>query len=315
MTLLLDMISITFVLGTPLILAGLGGLFSERCGVVNIALEGGMMIGGFAGASAVVILEQAGSPNPWLALFIATLAGIAFASLHAFASIHMKADQTISGTALNVLAGGLTIYLSEIMFGAKSTMAYSNASTFGKETIPFLSDIPVIGVIFTTYQTIYLTFILVIIAWFILYKTPFGLQFRSCGEFPQASASMGISVTKMRWIGVLTSGALSAIAGAALVLTTSPYYFVGSIHGLGFVAIATLIFGRWHPFGLLGAGLFFGFAQTLARYSTSIPGLSSLPSEVFNMVPYLATILALVIFSGKASGPKAAGEIYDAGKR
>ena len=156
---------------------------------------------------------------------------------------------------------------------------------------------------------------LVVVVWFLMYKTSFGLRLRSCGEFPQASASMGVSVVKYRWIGVLLSGAFAGLGGAALVLSTQTYFNVGSIHGLGFVAIATLIFGQWNPWGILGAGILFGFSQTLSFYVSSIPFLSHIPSELVNMFPYVLTIVVIVLFSGRQVGPKASGEIYDPSKR
>ncbi|MFV0254730.1 MAG: ABC transporter permease [Erysipelotrichaceae bacterium] len=318
MSVIIEMFPIALMLSTPLIIAALGGFFSERSGVVNIALEGSMTVGGFVGAACLYIFSEAGIfGNLFWAVLAAIIAGMLFSVLLAFAAIHMQADQTIAGTALNILSIGLTVYICEIIFGAKSTPAFSFSATFQRVTIPVLSDIPIIGdMLFTAmYPTVYLAFFLVIAVWFVAYKTPFGLRLRSCGEFPQASASMGVNVIKMRWIGVLLSGAFSGLAGAILVLTTSTYFQATSIHGLGFIAIATLIFGKWKPWGVLGAGLFFGFAQTLGYYSSSIEILSKLPVEFFSLFPYAMTIIALIIFSGKSVGPKASGQIYDAGKR
>jgi len=318
MKMLIEMFPITLMLATPLIIAALGGFYSERSGVTNIALEGCMLIGAFAGTSCLYFFSTAKiSGALWLSVLVAIICGMLFSSLLAFAAIHMKADQTIAGSALNVLSGGLAIYLCEIFFGGKSTPAFSFDATFSRVSIPILKDIPFIGELLFTqnYPTIYIAVALVIITWLIAYKTPFGLHLRSCGEFPQASASMGINVVKMRWIGVLTSGALAGLAGVTLVITTSSSFQANSIHGLGFIAVATLIFGKWNPWGALGAGLFFGFSQTLGYYSNTIPFFANWPSEFFAMFPYLVTILALIFFSGKAVGPKAAGQIYDAGKR
>lgn len=325
MELLYQIVPLALMSATPLILGALGGLFSERSGIVNIAIDGTMQVGGFVATVTLIACEAAGlgglaGPGKWIALVTSMIAGVLFIALHGVAAIHFRADQTISGTALNVLAGGLTIYLCQILFdGQRQTSYFAGESAFIKQNIPVLSKIPVIGPMFFTnvYATTILTFILVIIAWFVLMKTPFGLRLRSCGEYPQAAASMGINVIKMRWIALSISGALSGLAGAVLVLTTSSFYYAGSIHGLGFVAIATLIFGQWSAFGVLGAGIFFGFAQTLGIFSTSIPALAkfALPTEFYSLFPYVITIIALVIFSGKAVGPKASGEIYDRGKR
>lgn len=318
MQLIIEMFPIALTLSTPLIIAALGGFYSERSGVVNIALEGSMGVGGFVAAASLFVLSNMKVPGAlWWSILLAIACGVLFNCLLAFAAIHMKADQTIAGTALNILSVGLTIYLCEIIFGSKSTPAFSYSATFDRLSIPLLKDIPYIGkMMFTNnYPTIYIAVVLAFVTWFIAYKTPFGLHLRSCGEYPQASASMGINVIKMRWIGVLTSGGFGALAGASLVLTTATYFYAGSIHGLGFIAIATLIFGKWNPWGALGAGLFFGFAQTLGYYSSSIPLLAKLPSEFFAMFPYVVTVIALIIFSGKAVGPKASGQIYDAGRR
>lgn len=318
MSLILEMMPIALMLATPIIVAGIGDLYSERSGVVNVGIEGCMSVGGFVAATCLVLFQKAGvgQYSVWLAMLMATVAGGIFVSLLAFAAIHMRADQTIAGTAINILAAGLTVYMSQIIFGAQSTEAFSASMTLKKISIPFLKDIPIVGSLFTgVYPTTYIAFIIVIITWYLLYKTPFGLRLRSCGEYPQASASVGISVVKMRWFGVIVSGCLAGFAGAILVITTQTFYFSGSIHGLGFIAIATCIFGKWSPFGVLGAGLFFGFAQTVGRYSNMIPILNKMPNEFFAMFPYVVTVIALIMFAGKGVGPKASGEIYESGKR
>lgn len=321
MELLYQMFPLALMSAVPLILGALGGLYSERCGIVNIAIDGTMQIGAFVACVTVIMCEGAGFSKdltPWLALLTAMMAGALFISIHGVASIHFKADQTISGTALNVLAGGLTIYLCQIIFnGQRQTDFFSPTYSFMQMNIPILKDIPILGpMLFSkTYATTFLTLALVAITWFVIYKTPFGLRLRSCGEYPQASASMGINVVKMRWIGILISGALSGLAGAVLVMTTSSYFYQGTVHGLGFVALATLIFGQWNPWGVLGAGVFFGFAQTLGYFSSEISFLASFPVEFYSIFPYVVTIIALILFSGKSAAPKASGEIYDSGKR
>lgn len=321
MELIYQMFPLALMSAMPLVLGALGGLYSERSGIVNIAIEGTMQIGAFVAGVTILTSENIGfnaSLTPWLALIMAMLAGMLFISLHGIASIHFKADQTVSGTALNVLAGGLTVYLCQILYnGQKQTDYFGTAYSFNKIDVPLLKDIPLIGPIFfqKAYITTYLTIFIIIATWFLLYKTPFGLRLRSCGEFPQASASMGINVTKTRWVGLMFSGALSGLAGAVLVMTTSSYFYGGTVHGLGFVALATLIFGQWNPWGVLGAGVFFGFAQVLGHFSSSISFLAQLPNEFYSIFPYIVTILALVIFSGRSAAPKASGEIYDSGKR
>ena len=314
MTLLLTMIPMALIYATPILVAALGGLFSERSGIVNIALEGIMMVGAFAAASVTVALE----PNPW-AGYYGILAGIAagvlFSLLHAFASIHLKADQVVSGTALNILAGGLTIYLCNIFFDQQRTNAFSSGIT--KITVPGLAAIPVLGpsLFRDVYPTSLAALALVLLTWFVIARTPFGLRLRACGEHPQAAASMGVDVVRMRYVGVLISGALAGLAGATMVLTQDIQYSLTSIHGTGFIALACLIFGKWNPFGVLGAGLVFGLSQATSIYAKDISFLHAVPLDFFYMLPYVLTVIALVGFSGKSVGPRAAGEIYDPGKR
>jgi simple sugar transport system permease protein len=312
---ILEMFPIAMMFASPIVITALGGLFSERSGIVNVALEGIMMVGAFAAATVTVLLEPITPMAPWIALGVAIAAGLIFSLLHAFASINLNANQVISGTALNILAGGLTVYLCQIIFRMQRTRTFSNG--IQKLSVPGLADIPILGDMFfkNLYPTFYLALILVLLTWFVVYKTRFGLRMRSCGENPQAAASMGINVQRMRYIGVLVSGALGGLAGGVMVLTADIQYTLTSIHGTGFIALASLVFGKWNPFGVLGAGLFFGFSTALSFYAKDIPFLSSTPIEFFYMLPYALTIVALVVFAGKSVGPKASGEIYDSGKR
>lgn len=319
MRIIYDMFSIALMVSTPILIAGLGGLFSERSGVVNIALEGMMQVGAFTCAAIVVSLEPSFAPGSMMPIIIGlifgSITGLLLSIIHAYASINLKADQTISGTAINLLATGLSLYICQIIFNQQRTPAFSRGIT--RISIPILKDIPIIGDLFFkgVYPTFYLSIVIMLITWFVVFKTPFGLRLRSCGEYPQASASMGISVSKMRYFGVLVSGLLAGLAGGVMVMSQDTQFTAASIHGYGFIAIAALIFGKWNPFGLLGASIFFGFAQTLGLYVKDIPFLALFPTEFFTALPYLLTIVALIVFSGKSVGPKAAGEIYDAGKR
>ena len=315
MNILLTMLPIAFVYASPIIIAALGGMFSERSGVVNIALEGIMMVGGFAAASVTVILEPITPAAGYIGLLAGVAAGMIFSLIHAFASVNLKADQVISGTALNILAGGLTVYLCQIFFNQQRTKAFETGLV--KLSLPGLEDIPILGPLFfkNVSPPFYAAILLVLLSWFVVYKTPFGLRLRSCGEHPQAAASMGISVIGMRYSGVVISGSLAGLAGGAMVLTQDIQYTIASVHGTGFIALGCLIFGKWNPFGVLGAGLFFGFAQASSIYAKDIPFLRAFPLEAFYMLPYILTAIALVVFSGKSVGPKASGEIYDAGKR
>ncbi len=319
MNLLISMFPTVLLVATPIIIAALGGLVSERSGIVNIALEGIMMVGGFTGATVCVLLEKNATLAPyagWLGIVAGLLAGIIYSLLLGLSTITFKADHTIAGTALNMLAGGITIYLCQIIFKQQRTVAFVTGISKIKQ-IPVLSSIPVLGDMMfkNIYPTIFVALVLVFVIYYIIFKTKFGLRLRSCGENPQAAASMGISVYKIRYVAVMMSGALAGAAGAIMVLTSGIQYTIASIHGVGFIAIAALIFGKWNPFGVLGAGIFFGFSSALGVYASMIPVLKLLPTEFFATIPYVLTVVALIIFSGKSVGPKAAGEIYDSGKR
>lgn len=316
MDLFVQMFPAALVMATPIFIAALGGLFSERSGIFNIGLEGIMLVGAFATSVTTILLgDVVGDGAPWIGLIIAIIFGMIFSLILAVAAINLKSDQTITGIAMNILALGITIYLCQIIFDAQRSPNFP--VNIDKITIPYLSEIPIIGdMLFKNiYPTFYIGVILVIITSIILNKTSFGLRLRSCGEFPQASASMGINVSKMRYIGVIISGALGGLAGGIMVLTTNIQFSGTVIHGVGFIAIACLIFGKWKPVGCLLAGVFFGFSQILSSYSGSIPFLAGLPAEFFYSIPYVLTIVALVIFSKKSVGPKAAGQIYDPGER
>ena len=298
----------------PLLITALGALYCERSGVVNIGLDGLMIIGSFAGALSVSKLQANGVPGAlWIGLLVAVIVGVLFSLLHAFASINLNADQVISGTAINMIAGALTVFLARNITGSGNIRVTNG---FIPKDIPILSDIPVIGPLFftKTYATTWLVLLILILSIFILYKTSFGLRLRSCGEHPQASAAAGISVFKMRYIGVMISGGMSALGGATILLTYSGE-FNGSVSGLGFLALAALIFGQWRPLGILGATFFFGFASTIANVSQAIPSLAQIPGVVLKTFPYIVTLIALVLFSKSSQAPKASGEPFDTGKR
>ncbi len=315
MELLYSMLGLTLVFSTPIIITSLGGMFSERSGIVNIGLEGLMMFGGFTAATALVYLQPYTDLAPWLAVLLGALVGGLISLIHAYLSIHAKADQIISGVAINMLATGVTIYMAQVIFDQQRTQSFSQS--FRRYTFTGLSEIPFIGdILFTrVYLTVHLAILLVVVSWFVLYKTPFGLRLRAAGEHPHALDSMGVSVFKMRYIGVVISGILAGLGGGILVLTQDIQYTVMSIGGTGFIALAALIFGRWKPIGVLGAGLFFGFSRIFALYSSRFDLLAQLPNEVFFALPYVLTIVALVAFSRQSVAPKAVGKPYDKGGR
>lgn len=298
----------------PLLITALGALYCERSGVVNIGLDGLMIIGSFAGALTVSKLQANGVAGAlWIGLLVAVLVGVLFSLLHAFASINLNADQVISGTAINMMAGALTIYLARNITGSGNIRVTNG---FIPKDVPLLSEIPIIGPLFFTkaYATTWLVLIILLVSTFLLYKTSFGLRLRACGEHPQAAAAAGISVFKMRYIGVMISGGMSALGGAIMLLTFSGE-FNGTVAGLGFLALAALIFGQWKPLGVLGATFFFGFASTIANVSQAIPSLAQIPGVVLKTFPYIVTLIALVLFSKSSQAPKVSGEPFDTSKR
>lgn len=282
----------TLTYATPLILAGLGGLFSERSGIINIALEGMMTAGAFFAIWGSV---QGGS---WVVgLLFATLAGMAFALVHAVATVTFHADQVVSGTAIILLAAGLINFLNLTLFGP--TGSPSDVSV-----PPKVGDFSIL---------IPVAFLAVAATAYVVFRTPFGLRLRSVGEHPRAADTVGISVVRMRYTGVLISGALAGIAGAFISFNVSSYT-ENMVAGNGFIALAALIFGKWKPVGVMLACLLFGFSQALA---SRLSGVSWLPDllqspDILNALPYLITLIALAGFVGKSIGPAAAGKPYSA---
>ena len=303
----------TMLFSIPLLLVALGGLFSERSGVVNIALEGIMIIGAFTGIFFISRFGNLFSPTItlFIAIIISALSGLIFSLLHAYASINMSADQVISGTALNIFAPAFAIYVTRAI---QVVQQISFVNNFRIESVPFLGNIPIIGNLLfkNAYITTYLGFIILALSWFALYKTRFGLRLRSCGEHPQAADSVGINVYKTRYFGVAISGALAGIGGLVFVIPTSTN-FNATVAGYGFLALAVLIFGQWKPIRILYAAFFFGLMKTLASAYSGIPILSNLPisNSVYKMIPYITTIIVLAFTSKNSQAPKASGLPYD----
>ena len=303
----------TMLFSIPLLLVALGGMFSERSGVVNIALEGIMIIGAFTGIFFISRFGNLFSPTItlFIAIIISALSGLIFSLLHAYASINMSADQVISGTALNIFAPAFAIYVTRAI---QVVQQISFVNNFRIESVPVLGNIPIIGNLLfkNAYITTYLGFIILVLSWFALYKTRFGLRLRSCGEHPQAADSVGINVYKMRYFGVAISGALAGIGGLVFVIPTSTN-FNATVAGYGFLALAVLIFGQWKPIRILYAAFFFGLMKTLASAYSGIPILANLPisNSVYKMIPYITTIIVLAFTSKNSQAPKASGLPYD----
>ncbi len=293
----------------PLLVTSLGGLYSERSGVVNLGLEGLMIVGGFGAAVSINLLQGIVPANMLIpvGLIFAIILGILTSMLHAFASITLKADQVISGTAINMLAAALTIYIARSVIGSGNV----RVNAIVRQDIPGLVNIPILGPLFfsQTYWSTWLVLLILLLSWFLLYRTSFGLRLRACGEHPSAVSSAGVNVHKMRYFAVGASGALAGLGGAIILVTYSGE-FNGSVDGLGFLALAALIFGQWKPLGILGATFFFGFARTVANVSQAIPSLSVIPPFWLKIFPYVVTLIALVLFSKRSSAPKASGQAY-----
>jgi len=309
-----DLIHITLVYATALMFGALGGLWSERSGVVNIAIEGMMTIGAFTGA---VVTYFAGSP--WIGFIAAAIAGAVFALPHAVASVTYKADQTISGVALNFLAVGLGLYLTKLIFngqGQSPNLASGGTNLMiSKVHIPFLSDIPFVGhAFFESYPTTYIAIFLMAVTWYILYKTPWGLRIRAVGEHPKAADTAGVNVYLVRYMAVLTSGAFAAMGGATLALTTTASFSHSTVAGQGYIALAALIFGKWHPVGAVAAASFFGIV-TAVKFLLPYVGLGHVPLDIISMLPYALTLIVLVSFVGRATAPLASGVPYEKGSR
>ncbi len=293
----------------PMLMTSLGGLYSERSGVTNLGLEGLMLVGYFASAITIKMTQDSLGINALaLGLVMGVAAGAVFSLLHAFASINLKADQVISGTAVNMLASALTVYLARTISGSGNVRILMGIV---RKNIPFLSEIPILGPLFfsQSYWTTWVSLLIWALSWVLLYKTSFGLRLRACGEHPSAVASAGVNVHRMRYFGVVMSGALSGLGGSIILITYSGE-FNGTVAGLGFLSIAALIFGQWKPLGILGATFFFGIATTIANVSQVIPSLKVIPPVYFKVFPYVATLLALVLFSKNSAAPKASGEPF-----
>lgn len=291
---------------TPLLLAALGGLFSERSGVVNIALEGIMLFGALAAAVTAQLVEApavAKDPNavvpyaPWLGLVAAMVVGAAVAWLHAFVSIRYKADQIISGTAINLMAIGIPAVVL--------TGLYNNSST----SAPIHNRLPQWGWGQLTFSPlVFLAFLLVPVVWYVVFRTPFGLRLRSVGEHPQAADSVGIDVRRMRYAGVMLSGVLAGLGGAYLSIGNLNQFITEMSGGRGFIALAALIFGKWHPIGVLGATLLFGAFQAT---EVLLGGANLLPPTLVQSVPFILTMLVLAGFVGRSIPPKAIGKPFE----
>lgn len=322
---ILNISRVSLWIAVPLIIVAFAGLFSERSGVVNIALEGIMVMGAFIGAFVMGAIEKAtgldGNTLFFIGMIIAVLAGTIFSLLHAYASVNMNANQIISATALNLFAPAFAVFMANAITGFSKVKFPSN--TFFIQEVPLLSKIPLLGPIMfeKTYMSLYIGIIIVVIAYIVLYKTRFGLRLRSCGEHPQASDAAGINVYKMRYAGVMISGALAGLGGLFYIVPiTGNYDAAFSVSGYGFLALAVLISGQWKPKRIVIVALLFGFASKVSTMTSLLNSLFrnndidymiDIPTELLRIIPYVATLVILAFTSRNSRGPKAAGEPYD----
>lgn len=320
MNIVYDLFHLSLISAVPLLVVAIGAMISERSGVVNIALEGLMLMGAFIGIAVIKTLEDSGTSMSiqWILLIGILVGGVVggvFALLHAYAAISMKSNQIISATALNLFAPAFAIFTARTI---QNGQQIPFTSVFKMSEVPLLSKIPFIGDLFfkDIFLSFYIGIFILIVVYFFIYKTRFGLRLRACGENPHAADSLGINIYKMRYIAVSLSGVLAGMGGVMFVTSTSTE-FNATVAGYGFLALAVLIFGNWKPFRIMFAALFFGFMRTIAAAHAMIPFLESLriPSEFYNMIPYIATLIVLSFASKKSQAPKAAGQVYDQGRR
>ena len=302
MSMVIFILQQVLLFAVPLIVAGIGGMFCERGGIVNISIEGTMIVGAFCGC--LFLHSSQGSMSGQgiflLALLISGVAGLLFSALNGLASIHFNANQAISGIALNIAAPALAIFVARLLIG-RQQVSFSN--TYRIAAVP-------------VYLSYYIAIAVAIAGAVIIKKTRFGLRLRACGEFPQAADSVGVNVYRTRYAGVLICGFLAGMSGLMLVVPTATE-FNASVAGYGLLAVSVLIFGQWKPGRIVFAAFFFGVMKTLSAVYSAIPLLASLgiDSFIYRMLPFVLTLVVLAISSKNSQGPAAAGEPYDKGAR
>jgi simple sugar transport system permease protein len=299
-----SILAATWRMATPILYAAVGEVFSEKAGVINIGLEGVMLIGAF---SAYSVAFESGSL--WLGLFVAILAGILSGLIFAFFTITIKANQIVVGAAFNMIGMGITGFLYRSMYAVSAVPL--GLKTFQSVEIPFLSSIPFLGeVLFNHNIMVYGTLLVVPLATFVLYKTAFGLSIRAVGEHPKAADTVGVNVLRMRYLSVMIGTALAAVGGAFLVLAYADQFVEGVVSGRGFIALAVVVFGRWNPWGAFWSSLLFGIFYALQLRIQTMPDVN-IPYQFLQALPYLATLLVLIGFNKRrVQAPKTLGVPY-----
>jgi ABC-type uncharacterized transport system permease subunit len=303
------MLQATLMVATPLTLGSMAGIFCERSGVINIAIEGMMLTGAFAAVAFASVFDSL-----WMGLLMASLAGGLMASLHAVLSIKYKVDQIISGVVINLLAAGSTRFLNLRLL---EPAGLSTPGVFDVVRIPVLSEIPIIGPLFFENQpTVYLMLILLVVCNYVIFATPWGLRMRACGEHPRAADTVGVHVNRTRYISVIVGGLIAGIGGAYFSLSQAGTFEDGMTRGQGFVSLAAMIFGNWNPIGAFMAALLFGFADALqVKMQILEPVLpfigKPIPPEFLQMVPYILTIIVVAGVVGRSRPPAQEGKPYE----
>lgn len=300
---------------TPLLLACLAGLYSERSGVFDIGLEGKMLMAAFTAASVAYV-----TGSPWLGLIAGIAGSMALSFIHGFASITFMGNQLISGVAINFLASGMTVLLGQKIFGLGGrTPSLTQSGRFEEITLPFadaIAPVPIVGPIYADLLSghtilVYVAFLCVPLTWWILFRTRFGLRLRAVGENPASVDTAGVSVTRLRYAAIAICGLLCGLAGAYLATGLSAGFVKEMTAGRGFIALAALIFAKWRPWGALFATFLFGLLEAVAnRYPNLDLGLITIPSMFMNALPYILTVIILAGFVGRAIPPRAGGEPY-----
>ena len=302
---IVTLLTATLRISPPIVLASIGGAYSERSGIINIGLEGMILMGAFAG---VVTTHYVG--NPWVGVLAAVIAGGALGLLHAVLCIQFKANQVVSGVGVNILSLGLTTLLLQVIWGNRG--ASDSVTGLKPLHLPVIGDIPVVGdIIGNQNPLVYIMLVIVVVAWLVMFRTPLGLRIRAVGEHPEAADTVGIHVHKIQYMCVTVSGMLSGLGGAYLSLGWLNLFSQNMSAGRGFIALAANIFGKWNPAGTFGASLLFSFTDALQMKLQGV----GIPIQFIQMIPYILTILVLASAVKRSVAPAAIGKHYEKGEK
>ena len=296
----MNMLLVTLRMAIPLILASIGSVICERSGIINLGMEGMMLMGAFGAVMGTAIFQ-----NPWLGTLTAVAFGGMMGLLHAVLCIRYHTNQAVSGVGINIFASGLTLVLCKVMWNKEGLSA--EVEQIPSITIPVLNKIPVIGALFENQSPyLYLTVLIVILSWYMMYRTKIGLRLRTIGDHPKAAATAGENVSKYRYISVIICGMLCGLAGSYLSIVQSNLFVKEMVAGRGYISLAATIFGGWNPVGSFLASILFAFSQAI-RITVEF----DIPEQFLQMLPYVLTMLVLILAGGKTKGPQAAGDIKE----